>query len=188
MAKGIFDDVINVILPELIEAVYNVTGEAAVEALKDGCSKDDGRLSDSLSYAWFAKQSKEARVGNKAVAGDGAPTPSAPFTMYIGTRVPYAWYVEKGTHKHKTGNDSEGFVDRVTEWAKRHGFSEKEIPALIRSIHDKGTIEHPFFFEKEEVVRRLLSMALVKALKKLPSEVTRTAPIKIDFNITSTNK
>lgn len=184
-AKGMFDDLINVILPELVDAALNTGGALCVEELQSGVSKDEGRLHGSLSYA---TQKRAARVSGSAGESDGAPQPDKPFLMYLGTRVPYAWYVEHGSGPHNTGNDSEGFIERITAWAWRHGWAEDEMGALINSIRKKGTEKHPFFFEKGAIVERIMGEALKKAMMNLPATIQRSGPIVVDIDIASNKR
>jgi hypothetical protein len=108
--------------------------------------------------------------------------------MYIGTRVPYAWYVEKGSGPHNTGNDSAGFVERITAWGAKHGWGEDEIPKLIAAIRKNGTEAHPFFFDKQAVVNAIMIREMEKAMSVLGSKINRSGPLVTDLVFGSNNR
>jgi len=76
-------------------------GEAAEGYAKDDCPVDTGRLKDSITYATAEKHSE---ADEKAQAGDAKlhSTPE-PMTVYIGTNVEYAPYVEFRDIDHVPG-------------------------------------------------------------------------------------
>jgi hypothetical protein len=172
-------------LEQAVGAAFSVAGTASVKVIQDSCNSEDlGRLHDSISYAHKTGGNASARPGSRAEAGDGVPTPDKPFLMYIGTAVPYAVYVEFGSGKHMTGDDSAGFIERITAWGLRHGFTEKEIPNLIRSIRRKGTEKHPFFYANELSVNDIVKSSINTQVSAFFTKMGGAFSDKIDINLT----
>lgn len=78
-----------------------VTGLEAVGFMLESHAKravpvKTGRLRGSISHA---TQQSPARVGGKAMAGDGVSTPDDKYTLHVGTNVEYAPHVEYGTKR-----------------------------------------------------------------------------------------
>ena len=106
------DDVLKAAAEQIYLGLASI-GEAAEGFAKDDCPVGTpestgiagyigGRLRDSITYATKMEQSK---AGSKAQAGD-SKTRSRPeeLSLYIGTNVEYAIYVETmDSVKHKTG-------------------------------------------------------------------------------------
>ena len=60
------------------------------------CPVDKGRLKGSITYATASERSNPKGI---AKADDGVSKPSDDYTLYVGTNVEYAPYVEYGTIK-----------------------------------------------------------------------------------------
>jgi len=129
-------------LNTFIEGMLNARAQKAVEKMKEDAEGDENRLRDSLTYATI---SETPRPGGNAQSGDEVPTVTEKNTVVLGTRVPYAIYVEKGTGQHLTDDQAQDFEDSITDWGRRHGFSEAGIFFLKKSIREKGTPAKPFF-------------------------------------------
>lgn len=99
-------------------------GEEAEGYAKDDCPVDSGRLRNSLTFATKDYKSKgNDREGVKASSEDKKKleTPEE-LTLYLGTNVDYAVYVEEGHQKHLTGKNH-----FIRDSISTHGDHYKEI-------------------------------------------------------------
>lgn len=139
-------------LMEVFEASVN-DGLAAIgqqiaddmkKRIKDNDSNVDHRLSDSITWATNVAVDR-SKIGSAAESGDIILKPTEKYTLYIGTQVPYAIYVEKGTGPHVTSNEMDQYEDRIREWAAKKGITDPDrVEEIIVNIRRKGTLEHPF--------------------------------------------
>lgn len=179
----------NRLAPAIKEAVYaamNRLGDEATTEIKEATPVYQGRLQDSHTYALlrptasrympssqlFAGNPNMGRVGSNAEPIDVIHPVSVPYYLKIGTAVSYAPYVDKGTGRHLSAKDSEGFIRRITEWGQSKGFTEDQIYGLIQSIRYGGTRPHPFMIAGEAVLEfktsRYLSQSMRMVLKLIP--------------------
>lgn len=164
----------DVIEPAIATATYSalmVVGKLVSDHMKNEIRSQrdggEGRLADSITYGSMGTKLpgylpyQDAEYGNP-VAGEVGPKAEdqdvispvrAMFTMKVGTRVPYARYVNDGSGPHVSANDSEGFVQRITEWGQRKGWSRDSIYKLMKHIRENGTDPHPFIDSAAQVAK-----------------------------------
>lgn len=117
-------------IPEIIKALKMGTmngleegGEVAVKALKQAEAEMDAskRLGDSFSWATSRSSSG---AGSHASEGDSVEKPTQPYTIAIGTQVPYAFTANYGTvngfqfGKNGAPSNMEELVYAIEKWIK----------------------------------------------------------------------
>lgn len=103
-----FIDAKNRAVEAILEAIGQEAAGNALEEIKNQDAVDTGRLGNSISYATQQYTEPKNFSWNKgtksgAPAGSGATTPNATpekNTVYIGTNVEYAKYIEAGSSGH----------------------------------------------------------------------------------------
>lgn len=90
-------------LPEQIEQALIAIGLTAESYAKEGCPVDTGRLRNSITYATGEFMGVGEYKDNNNVAYIDATAKGKPGknSVYIGTNVEYAQYVETGSSKQK---------------------------------------------------------------------------------------
>jgi len=184
--KSKFMDRVGKALEEGVTAGLNTIGMNATRELKEATTVDLGRLKGSHTYALMGIQmpkylpSIKTNPGNPNMglvsdikSDDDVISPVRQrFYLKVGTAVPYAVYVDKGTGAHRTSEDSEGFIQRITDWGKRKGFTRDQIAGLIKVIRHSGTHPHPFMTAAEAYIRfaagRILKRSVGTVLKVIP--------------------
>lgn len=99
-------------------------GEEAEGYAKDDCPVDTGRLRNSITFATKSYKSKgNDRTGEKASAKERKKLANPEdLTLYLGTNVDYAVYVEYGSYNHKIGKNH-----FIRDAIAKHGDHYKEI-------------------------------------------------------------
>lgn len=112
-------DVIKALGEQATRALASIGVEAATYAQKD-CPVDTGRLRNSI--AWAVKGSSGG--GTASVSGDGSPsTPNSEpeeNSVYIGSNVEYAPYVEFGEKAHHQSGSAHFLKNAATNHSDRY--------------------------------------------------------------------
>jgi hypothetical protein len=118
-----------------IESVLTAIGEEASQQMKKLVEphRYKGRLEESITWRTAKNQ------GGSVKSEDLIKAPPV-HCVDIGSANDHAFYVNNGTGPHNTPKDADMFVTEVMAWAKSKGFTEQEGWAIIRSIHNEGTM------------------------------------------------
>jgi hypothetical protein len=172
-------------------AALEAMGKHLAEKMKEpleGKHEDTGRLRDSITWATKDATGRDL-VGPSAEESDVISQPESVGVLHIGTAVPYAPPVEYGSGPHvANGEQSQEFTDRLTDWARRHGFAENDIYYLIQYIRKNGTEQIEFINPTKQYAEGAGSAALNDIIrrfmreefKKIP-KTTKTIEWKIDI-------
>lgn len=67
-------------------------------------------------------------------------------TYYVGTKLPYAQYVEYGTGPHSATSGDGSFMESIIEWTERViGGDRRTAEAIAKSIRKNGLKPRPYF-------------------------------------------
>tara|TARA_R100001591_G_scaffold82386_1_gene89132 strand:- start:6 stop:542 length:537 start_codon:yes stop_codon:yes gene_type:complete len=67
-------------------------------------------------------------------------------TYYVGTKLPYAQYVEYGSGPHNATSGDGSFMESIKEWTSRVlGGDEKDAYAIANNIRKNGLKPRPYF-------------------------------------------
>lgn len=104
ITNDITDEVLKDMKTQCEKALIGI-GEKAEGYAKDECPVDSGRLRNSITYATSTFHSHGNDRGGESASSKDTGTKATPpeYTVYIGTNVEYAVYVEYGDQNHKVG-------------------------------------------------------------------------------------
>lgn len=172
-----------------VEIALNAIGLKGKEAMQGELINSDGgidseRLLNGISYATKNTQYGAGGVGQEE---DLPPKPEDKYTVNIGTRVPYAKYVNYGSLPYGRGTEGpaiqEGsFIERITAWVEsKLGLSGEEglrvANRIYHAIANNGTDVRPFFepsFPKIEMATKTATQEMAKRLELNIKPVTFT--------------
>jgi hypothetical protein len=125
----------------------NEIGESGVDVLvsklNDNYSVASGRLEQSMSYA--------TNVNSSGSGSDAVTKPTSKEAVRIGTRCPYAVYVDKGMSVQQVQSESPVMTEKkILDWAddKIGGGDNSDFAARVyNKIQMSGTDAHPFWNE-----------------------------------------
>ena len=138
--------------PNLQKAIedFNLMSDSIMDVTGDAIEKTATEMRDEIVLAMnqpYPQGLGSDRALKLAVEIDGnRELANGLATYYVGTKLPYAQYVEYGSGPHNATSGDGSFMESIKEWTSRVlGGDEKDAYAIANNIRKNGLKPRPYF-------------------------------------------